>query len=429
MALSRYAVIDAYTLEELRRQYISSDVAGRIRFLAQFRKADDASGGDKEVLPFDIVFMAAQDDSIEIRQWIARNGCFDLQNSLQNLFDGAPDPIDSIVNHLKSDPDPFVRACLFENQALFGKGNVEAEFGNATHLERLALVRNPDAVRWATKLIRKIFDPDDKELAIGLDQRRELALAFISTPEAHKDSHLHTTRLGSQATGHGDWDVWESSIHWDAIWRLAAKWPIDAGVAQAVFENISVDEGVKVDVYQQLEDEDLRSNILQACDSTEIQILQLGTKDSDHFCRAAAFSKIPRWFYDMHASEFRAVLNNDHKDALFGFVRNESLPVEALKMVGERLEALGDDFGKRVAQETIKEIERKQISHGNNGSEGSVVSAPHKNETSKSRVTTNLPFAVVLLIGASLVLGAPLELTLGVGLICLALISPFIRKR
>jgi len=33
MALSRYAVIDAYTSEELRREYQASDAKGRVRLL------------------------------------------------------------------------------------------------------------------------------------------------------------------------------------------------------------------------------------------------------------------------------------------------------------------------------------------------------------------------------------------------------------
>jgi hypothetical protein len=167
-------------------------VPGRIRFLAQFRKADDGPRVSTEALPFDIVFSAAQDESVEVRQWIARNGCFDLQN-WQSVLVGVPDPIEAIVNHLKSDPDPFVRACLYENQALFGLGNAEAAFGDATHLERLALVRNPALVR-ATRLIQKLFDPDNTELGIDLEHRRELALAFISNPEAQRYSKSTTTK-------------------------------------------------------------------------------------------------------------------------------------------------------------------------------------------------------------------------------------------
>ncbi len=286
MALSRYAVIDAYTLEELRREYRSSDVPGRIRFLAQFRKADDGPRVSTDALPFDIVFSAAQDDSVEVRQWIARNGCFDLQN-WRSVLDGVPDPIEAIVNHSKSDPDPFVRACLYENQALFGLGNAEAAFGDATHLERLALVRNPALVR-ATRLLQKLFDPDNTELGIDLEQRRELALAFISNPEAQRDSRCYSGLLGSdQWIGPGDdWAIYESSNHWDAIWRLAAKWPPESLVPHYVFENISTDDVVKKDVYQHCKDAALRCTILEGCSSTEI--LKLGIKDSDSTCQSIA---------------------------------------------------------------------------------------------------------------------------------------------
>jgi hypothetical protein len=341
MALSRYTVIDAYTLEELRRQYRSSDVPGRIRFLAQFRKADDGPRVSTEALPFDIVFSAAQDDNVEVRQWIARNGCFDMQNFVQSLVDGVSDPIDAIVNHLKSDPDPFVRACLYENQALFGLGNAEAAFGNATHLERLALVRNPALVR-ATKLIQRLFDPDNTELEINLDQRRELALAFISNPEAQRDSRCNGGLFGSgQRIGPGDnWALYESSNHWSSIWRLAAKWSPESLVAHYVYENIFTDDATKEEVYRQSGNACFRGTILEGCSSTEI--LKIGMKDSDGYCRFTAFSKIPRWLYSLDPAGSEAILSSDDKDALLGLARNDSLSVEMLEKVTARLEALGD---------------------------------------------------------------------------------------
>jgi hypothetical protein len=412
MALSRYAVVDVYTLEELRRQYRSSDVPGRIRFLAQFRKADDGPRVGAQALPFDIVFLAAQDDSVEVRQWIARNGCFDLQN-WRSVLDGVPDPIDAIVNHLKSDPDPFVRACLYENQELFGRGNAEAAFGDATHLERLALVRNPALVR-ATQLIQKLFDPNNTELGIDLEQRRELALAFISNPEAQRDSRCYSGLLGSgQWIGPGDdWAIYESSNHWDAIWRLAAKWPPESLIPHYVFENISTDDVVKKEVYQHCEDAALRCTILEGCSSTEI--LKLGIKDSDSTCQSIALSKIPRWLYDSDPSGFEAILSSGDKEALSGLARNDSLSVEVLEKVAARLEALGDHFGPSDAKRTIERVREKQTSRG---------------EKPKATPISRLPLVILLVTGVVVVLGAPLAMALGFGLIGVALAFLFDRRR
>jgi hypothetical protein len=427
MALSRYQVIDAYTLEELRRQYNASDAQGRIRLLAKFRKTSDERDSKRVQLPFEIVRLAAEDNSAEVRQWIARNGCFEDQD-WQNRLNAVPDPIDAVVNHLKIDPDPFVRACLHENRAIFSKPNADAAFRAATHLERLALVRNPEVVQ-ASELIQKLFDLANTDLGIDLEQRRELALAFVSNPEAQRDSHWHADVSGLQEIAYGnDWALYESSNHWAAIWGLTAKWPIESEVGHAVFENIFMNEVVKAEVYQHCKDANLRFQILEACDSTEVQILNLGIKDSDRFCRSAAFSKVPRWFYDKHASEFEAILSSDHKDALSGFVRNESLPVETLKRVGERLEALGDDFGKHAAQRTINRIERKQSPQASNGSGDSSSRVPREEGVPRRGLNRRFPFVILLVAGAFLLLGAPLALTLGFGLIGTALTFLFMRR-
>src|SRR5216683_5521764 len=128
MTLSRYTVIDEYTLEELRREYRARDPHERIRLLSIFPKADDEYDFGAALLPVEIVQMAAEDESAAVRQWIARHGRF-LQDSLN-----------SVVDHLISDPDPFVRASLMENQTHVSSHNAWRAFLFATHLERLALV-------------------------------------------------------------------------------------------------------------------------------------------------------------------------------------------------------------------------------------------------------------------------------------------------
>jgi hypothetical protein len=60
-------------------------------------------------------------------------------------------------------------------------------FRNATHLERLALVRNPKV---GEKLIEQIFDHEDQELGISLEVRGELVKAFLTNDHAICDSFL-----------------------------------------------------------------------------------------------------------------------------------------------------------------------------------------------------------------------------------------------
>ena len=175
MALSRYQLIDAYTLEELRREYQNAGAKGRIRLLQKFHK-------NNQVLPSEIVRLAVEDPHVEVRQWLARHG--KALNLMLALTDDSDDlKVESFGNRLRNDPDPFVHACLRENPNVFGSiffKDWKEYFHDATPFERLALVRNPKVNE---ELIEKIFDPDDKELDIDLVARRGLNFAFLTNTE------------------------------------------------------------------------------------------------------------------------------------------------------------------------------------------------------------------------------------------------------
>ena len=106
------------------------------------------------------------------------------------------------------------------------------------------------------------------------------------------------------------------------------------------FEIIFTDDATKEEVYRQSGNACFRGTILEGCSSTEI--LKIGMKDSDGYCRFTAFSKIPRWLYSLDPAGSEAILSSDDKDALLGLARNDSLSVEMLEKVTARLEALGD---------------------------------------------------------------------------------------
>jgi uncharacterized protein YfeS len=223
MGLSRYDTTDAYTLEELRREYKASDCKGRIRLLLRLYKGD-------RVPPFEIALSAVEDPHVEIRQWIARHGKY-----LEYGDDEPSHP--NLADRLKSDPDPFVRACLRENPTVFG-GFVSTEnwmeyFGEATHLERLALVRNPEV---SQKLIETIFDCENSAIGVNIEERRELVLAFLTNEQAlSRSQSIDVREAFDQAMGHEtaaalDWVM--TSGHFSKLWELISKWPKGAGNLQ-----------------------------------------------------------------------------------------------------------------------------------------------------------------------------------------------------
>lgn len=223
MGLSRYEIIDAYTLEELRREYNASDRNGRIRLLQRLHK-----GG--KIPPFDVALSAVEDADVEVRQWMARHGHLgysdDEEPSRPNL-----------AARLKNDPDPFVRACLRENPTVFDFSVRDEDwmehFREATHLERLALVRNPNV---GDQLIRKLFDYEDRELGINIEAREALVLAFLANRKALSRSksidveHAFDQAMGAETLGALDWVM--TSGHFSELWTLISKWPEGTGNLQ-----------------------------------------------------------------------------------------------------------------------------------------------------------------------------------------------------
>jgi len=152
--LSRYGVIDAYTLEELCRKYKISDGKRRIALLKQFWHRRNDSRRSTPDMPFDIAVMAVEDSNLEVRQWVAQNAQYlNFKPPTESPdTDGWPYETDGwpkaserdLTKRLRHDSDPFVRACLHENSSVVGYQWVTV-FHSATHLERLALMRNEEA--------------------------------------------------------------------------------------------------------------------------------------------------------------------------------------------------------------------------------------------------------------------------------------------
>lgn len=72
MGLYRHSAIDAYTLEELKRQYQCSDPQGRIRFLRKLYKdmgkiPYEMRRHHKDgIIPYEIALMAVRDEAVEV---------------------------------------------------------------------------------------------------------------------------------------------------------------------------------------------------------------------------------------------------------------------------------------------------------------------------------------------------------------------------
>ncbi len=332
MGWSRYDVVDGYVLEELRREYEAADARGRILILRKLQK-DDGS------VPFEIAALATQDRNVQVRQWFARHGSYGVLLEREPWKHGR-DNVERresarrlLTDSLKKDADPFVRACLRENPAAFGPFHGQSHFLEATHMERLALMRNPEV---DTELIKKVFDPQNTQLGIDMQARRELCRAFLTNKaKLHKltdDAHLCPDHKG----------YWENDF--DAqkflgtLWQLAAKWPEDSDIPFLVFNEVPANgltsleayepgklKYVKAEIYRALPR--YRLCILYSCDWRDDEVVRLGLQDADQNCREAAYMKL----WPVPQEWVEQLISRKDKAALKGLVNNESLSVEDLE--------------------------------------------------------------------------------------------------
>ena len=178
---------DAFTLEELRRQYQSADARGRIALL------------QSDTLPFEIARLAVEDPNVEVRQWFARHGR-DYRELLRDAGGGFRFSERDLFEILRKDSDPFVRACVYANPAfkpflnvitagpgealgaMAGIGMLSKKWwSEATHLERLGMVRNRQFSSYMLEELKS------NELDLSLEQRRELIWAFLAARDEVSD--------------------------------------------------------------------------------------------------------------------------------------------------------------------------------------------------------------------------------------------------
>jgi hypothetical protein len=284
MALSRYEIIDPYTLEELRREYQNSSARSRISLLRKLCKNGS--------LPYEIAALAVEDQNVQVRQWFARHcphldyreSCL-VDNQLTYKF-----PERNLEDRLKGDPDPFVRACLCENPTLFRRGEWQKLFNEATRLERLALVRNP---RVSRGMIECILDHEEKELGIDLEQREQLVLAYLTNSESLEESCWGTSDFEDRYED-AAWFMWfMAGGHFAKLWKLISKWPRVPGNPQhGVYRYVGADDETKAETYKMCDVPLWRQAILENCGKRDRQTLKLGLNDPDKNCREVANRRV-----------------------------------------------------------------------------------------------------------------------------------------
>lgn len=196
------------------------------------------------------------------------------------------------------------------------------------------------------QLIERIFDPEDSDLAIGLSERRQLIAAYLTNAKSLSNAQRDPMDFIDGL------DSYSALEPFRKLWKLANKWPVESGVPHAVYVAVPTNESTNAEAYRDCGDPGLRSDILDSCGSADTETFELGMKDIDGNCRYIAFSRVGYVKLEL----VKALLEGDDKDALLGLALNESLSIETLKKVKDRLQELDDDVGVWSARKTIEDL-------------------------------------------------------------------------
>ncbi len=269
----RYAAQDAYILEEIRGRYLNGTRQERLDVLQELNEASDDGS-----IPFEIAVLAVEDPDRIVRRWLAQNAK-ELDFTAPTSGKEKPNAERDLWNRLRADRDPFVRAALHENSnypphqtTIFR--DWEKEFTELNALERLAFMRNPGWEMWGVNsLLLKIFDIGDSSLGLSIDERKALALAYL-------------TNVGVEASR--EWHDWELDDNVKRLWAILPKFP-DFDVQWNAFRYLGAQDSWKATAFKATTDLSLRQAILLNTTETDIETLALGYQDEE--CRGIASQK------------------------------------------------------------------------------------------------------------------------------------------
>ncbi len=258
-----------------------------------------------------------------------------------------------------------MRACLRENPDVFGGIATFSDkwieyFAEATHLERLALVRNPEVGGGGKDLIGKIFDPEDQELGINLEMRKELILAFLTNKEALGRKEAEAG-LGGHRLEDG-WAWYKANEFLKKLWDLAPKWPKETWIQASIYLFVPAGDETKAEHYKRCDEPVWRGQILENCDGGDTKTIELGMEDTRDLCRFAAYSMVR----NLKPDKLEEILQREDEVNLSALASNRSLSLGQLEKVRERLaeltkdSVLGGDLWLDEADETIRKVRRRQ---------------------------------------------------------------------
>ena len=284
---------DEYTLARIFSELEAHrDPLDRLAFLKAIRRAGLWFSSD-------IVARLLQDESSNVRAWVAAN----LDTRFQDYKDfKTPVELATYEPQIQADPDRLVRASLWQNancQQLPWSMMMAVSEGwgeqlrGMTQIERLALMRNPKlAYRYVIALLRA----DSGEL--GMSRREQAAMILAA---AMSERVVWTSRHHGRDYWMVYGDVNPPFEEFGEMWEISLEnWMDLPYVPYTILRFVQTTQRVKLATYQRLlklpeeaRPQDFRKVLIAGCDPfTDKDVLKLAWDDPDKNCREVATERV-----------------------------------------------------------------------------------------------------------------------------------------
>ena len=322
MDIEKYCIENSLTKLELENLYNSSTEKARVEITKEFNK-----GTSRYSMPRHWGELVIKNGSLSEKIALAKHGIFLNQEDL--------------VQTLKNDKDILIRCALYENE-YFHMHEQEELFKSSSHIERLAMMRNP---KLDERLILKIYNVDKNEFNLSDDERKELIFALCINKEFIKKI--------THEPGH--WAFFELN-HWNEsfcedLYDEAFKWRTkDPKVARITFGTFPCPADKKLEIYRKLKDDDdawvkaLRAALFESIpydvytkkDTFDAEkyneLCKEGLLDKDSWVREHAAEKVGK----LSRRELRNLLSQNDEFVIRGLASNESLDSRSIKLVANK---------------------------------------------------------------------------------------------
>ena len=292
----RYQRWDEYTIAEVGRRFASGTREDRLELLSECY-------AERRSLPYEIASQVLDDPDTTIRLWMAKHARdLDLRERIwterpehkpeaakaataeRKPEDEYKYPDRNLWEVLRKDPDPLVKAALFENPA----ANRYEPLKNTPQLCRLAYMRNPErggcGLGFDGEEMLNLFDPSAKLTWISDSEREALMMAFLSNPAVIASSHDHNC---------GTDDAWGNVSCERARNRLWELLPAvqSYAVRERAYRYLGGNTAWRAESYRNTEERWLRVQLLLGASETDLELLKLGAADKEECCREVAGNK------------------------------------------------------------------------------------------------------------------------------------------